>query len=72
MANTNVSFGEAKSICNSLEKSPSCNNMKSSPIYHGGSKAASKHSTPGKFGHKGVTGGKSRTNKRPSKSPYAE
>lgn len=72
MANTNVSFEEAKSICKNLECSPSSNNSKSSPIYHGGTKAASKHSTPGKFGHKGVTGGKARKNVRPSKSPYAE
>jgi hypothetical protein len=74
MAVNDMSPSDVKAICNELEKSPSCNNSKSSPIYHGGSTAAksSGHSTEGKFGHSGVTGGKARKNVKSSKSPYTE
>lgn len=76
MANTNVSHGEVVNICNQLEKSPSKNNSKSSPIYHGGSKGSShSHGKVGtgksKFGHAGVTGGEKRTNHVNKKDPYS-
>jgi len=40
MANTNLTPSDVKSICNELEKSPSCH-QGSSPIFSGGSKATS-------------------------------
>lgn len=47
MAVNDMSPSDVKAICNELEKSPSCDNSKSSPIYSGGHKASSGAKTGG-------------------------
>jgi len=67
MANTGVSHEEVKSICSNLEKSPSKDNMKSSPIYGGGDKG---HGA-GAVGTAGFKAPPSKTGpKKNKKDPY--
>ena len=77
MATTTMTHGDVVKLCNDLEKSPSKNNMKSSPIYHGGSKGSSHaHGRAGTgkshLGHIGTTtGGKGPKHNTNKKDPYS-